>query len=133
MKHAATEASPALAFHAVTAFGPDAGPDAVALVRNSPAARQAARASSRILMAVLLSGRNRFDHHEADFVLRNLDAAVEADAPPLSRRLCRDRARLLLAGDARVVQLDTDRLSEDGIGPAIGDDDVDQRLVRASP
>jgi hypothetical protein len=51
-------------------------------------------------MALLLSGRNCFDHEEADLVLRNMDAAVEGDAPPLSRRLCRDRARLLLAGDA---------------------------------
>jgi hypothetical protein len=99
MKHAATEASPAFAFQAVTAFGPAPGPDAVALVRNIPTARQAVRPSSRILMAVLLSGRNRVDE-EAVPVLRNMDAAVEANAPPLSHRLVGDRACLLLAGGA---------------------------------
>jgi hypothetical protein len=50
-------------------------------------------------MAVLLSGRNRVDE-EADPVLRNMDAAVEADAPPVSHRLFRDWACLLLAGGA---------------------------------
>jgi hypothetical protein len=43
-------------------------------------------------MAVLLSGRNRFDDEaeEADLVLWNTDAAVEADASPLSHRVFRD-------------------------------------------
>ena len=36
MKHAAIDASPALAFQAVTAFALDAGADAVALVRKHP-------------------------------------------------------------------------------------------------
>jgi hypothetical protein len=38
-------------------------------------------------MAVLLSGRNRVDD-EADPVLRNMDAAVEADAPYSHRLVC---------------------------------------------
>jgi hypothetical protein len=100
MKHAATEASPALAFQAVTAFGPAPGPDAVALVRNMPTARQAVSPSSRILMTVLLSGRNRVDD-EADPVLRNMDAAVEADAPPVRIGSSATGACLPLAGVSR--------------------------------
>jgi hypothetical protein len=46
---AAIVASLALAFQAVTAFAPAAGWDAVALVRNTPAAKHRARPSSRIL------------------------------------------------------------------------------------
>ena len=44
------QASPAFAFQAMTAFGPDAGAEAVAPARNTPTARHTARTSSRILM-----------------------------------------------------------------------------------